>query len=636
MRNIIIGTAGHVDHGKTALIRALTGINTDRLKEEQKRGITIDLGFAYLLLPDGNVAGVVDVPGHEKFIKNMLAGAGGMDLVLLVVAADDGVMPQTREHLDILNMLEAETGIIVMTKTDLVDAEWIEAVQEEIRSAAAGTFLADAPIMPVSSYTGEGIEALRAKIYEAVEHAGNRNQDLPFRLPVDRVFSVDGFGSVATGTLIEGRLQKGDEIMVYPSGRSARIRNLQVHSHDVDTAYAGQRVAVNLAGLTREEVARGNTLAMPGSMSNSMILDVKLKILPSCMREVKHGLRLHFYYGTCNVLCRLVLLDADNLIPGEEGYAQLRFFEDVTLKKGDRFVVRFYSPLETIGGGVVLDPVAVRHKRRDITVLEALKIREHGSEAEHIEQAIADASPDFAPLDEIRKQLDKEEAAFRRHLETLVAEKRIILLGEHNAVSAFYKRETGEKLEKILSAYHKENPLRKGMRREELRSRLWPGKKASLCDRLLQIYETEGIIHCSENKAALTGFAVTFNEIDKKIRGEILRLFSEAGFSPPAMAQVYSSCSGKDKKAVDRVIEAVVEEGVLVAAAPGIFFSADSIAAAREIFRALAERKRDGVTLGEFRDETGTSRKFALALLEYFDKIGLTRKVGDARAPVNI
>lgn len=636
MSHIIIGTAGHVDHGKTALIRALTGINTDRLEEEQKRGITINLGFAHLPMPDGSIAGIVDVPGHEKFIKNMLAGAGGMDLVLLVVAADDGVMPQTREHLDILNLLDARAGIIVLTKTDLVEPDWVELVSDEIRNAVSGTFLADAPIMPVSSYTGEGIDALRAQIYQMVETAKHKSQAIPCRLPVDRVFSVGGFGSVVTGTLTEGVLHKGDEIMVYPSGQTTRVRNLQVHSKDVDTAFAGQRVAVNLAGLERNDIARGDTLAAPASMANSLLLDVKLKILKSAQREIKHGSRLHFYHGARDTLCRLVLLEKNSLAPGEEGYAQLRFSEEIALKKGDHFIVRFYSPLETVGGGIVLNPTAVKHKRGDSAVIEGLKVREHGSVADHIEQAITDAAADLAPLEEIRKQLDIDKDTFQAELEQLTADKRVLLLGKQNALSTASKAETAQKLKSILSDYHQKYPLQTGMRRDELRGRLFPGKKPSLCDYALDVFAGDGLIRYQEQKVALSGFTVTYSEHEEKIRQKIDALFAEKGFTSPSMEDIYTHCSAHDKKSVDRVFDAMASEGAIAVVTPGIFFLSATLEEAKSIFRTLADQNDGSVTLAQFRDRTGTSRKYALSLLEYFDRSGLTRKVGDARIPVKL
>ncbi len=379
MNNSIIGTAGHVDHGKTCLIRALTGIETDRLREEKKRGITIELGFAYLDLPDGGRAGIIDVPGHEKFVRNMLAGAGGIDLALLIVAADEGVMPQTVEHLGILSLLEIKHGILVMTKIDTVDDDWRQLVAEDIRSQAQGTFLEQAPLIEVSSYTGEGIEQLRQEIFCQLAQLKGKRGDIPFRIPVDRVFSMEGFGTVITGTMIEGKLKEGDEVTLYPGEKPGKVRNIQVHSQSVDTAYAGQRVAVNFSNLKKSDIQRGDVVAPPGTMHPTMMADVRLNILKEAKRAVKNTSRLHFYHGSREILCKAVLLEGDVLEPGQSGYAQLRLEETAALKAGDHFVVRFYSPLETVGGGVIVDPSPFKRKRGDQNALEELKILEKGS-----------------------------------------------------------------------------------------------------------------------------------------------------------------------------------------------------------------------------------------------------------------
>ncbi|MBQ2911755.1 MAG: selenocysteine-specific translation elongation factor, partial [Clostridia bacterium] len=350
--NIIIGTAGHVDHGKTSLIKALTGIETDRLREEKKRGITIELGFAYIDLPQGLRAGIIDVPGHEKFIKNMLAGAGGIDIALLIVAADEGVMPQTEEHLEILSLLDIRKGVIALTKTDMVDEEWLEMMKEEVAEKMHGTFMEDAKIIPVSSYTGDGIPELQAELAKLAGECEPKNETIPFRIPVDRVFSVDGFGTVITGTLIEGVVKEGDTVTIYPDKIESKVRGIQVHSQPVKQAYPGQRVAVNLAGVHKSELERGDIIAAQDSMDTSMMLDALLKVTADTERHIKNGSRLHFYHGSREILCKVVLLDKDELIKGEQAYAQIRLEENVSLKAGDRFVVRFYSPLETVGGGV--------------------------------------------------------------------------------------------------------------------------------------------------------------------------------------------------------------------------------------------------------------------------------------------
>lgn len=355
MKHIIIGTAGHVDHGKTLLVKALTGIDTDRLQEEKKRGITIELGFAHLDFSDGTQAGIVDVPGHEKFIKNMLAGAGGIDLAMLVVAADEGFMPQTVEHLGILSLLGIRDGLVVITKCDMVEPEWVDMIREDVAQQVKGTFLEGKPVMAVSAYTGEGIPELREHLHKLVLKASEKSMRVPFRLPVDRVFSVEGFGTVVTGTLIEGCIQEGEVAEIVPSGLTAKVRNLQVHGKDVETAYAGQRVAINLAGLKKTEVARGDAVVKPGTVRSSLMIDVRLQNLRNSQRVILNDSQVHLYHGSTEQLCKVVLLDRDKLDPGESCYAQLRMTAPVSTKAGDRFVIRFFSPLETIGGGVVLD-----------------------------------------------------------------------------------------------------------------------------------------------------------------------------------------------------------------------------------------------------------------------------------------
>lgn len=386
MKNIIIGTAGHIDHGKTTLIKALTGRNTDRWEEEQRRGITIDLGFTYFDLKNGDRVGIIDVPGHERFINNMVAGVVGMDLVMLVVAADEGIMPQTREHMDILGELGIEKSILVLNKCDLVEEDWLELVKEEIKEELEGTFLEQAPIVEVSAATGQGIPELievieRLTAEEVVEKDVNT---IP-RLPIDRVFSLSGFGTIITGTLLAGTISKEDNLQVYPIGKECKIRNIQVHGQDVEKCYAGQRVAINLSNVKKSELRRGCVLAPPNNMKNTMLLDVKLNVLPSSMRVLTNHTRLHLFTGTSEILCRAVLLDKEEIGPGESGFVQLRLEEEIALRRGDKFVVRFYSPMETIGGGIVLEPNPKKKKRFDKDAIEELQRKESGSSEDVIE-----------------------------------------------------------------------------------------------------------------------------------------------------------------------------------------------------------------------------------------------------------
>lgn len=629
MKHIIIGTAGHVDHGKTALIRALTGTDTDRLAEEKRRGMTIDLGFACLPLPNGSIAGIVDVPGHERFIRNMLAGAGGLDMAILVVAADDGVMPQTLEHLHILNLLGTQTGIIAITKTDLVQTEQRLSVEKEIRRIIAGTFLADAPIVPVSSHAGTGIAALKTCIGKTAETIVNKNQALPFRMHIDRVFSVTGFGTVVTGTLLEGALQQGDEIMLFPALQTVRVRGLQVHGQNITAACAGQRVAVNLSGLSQSAIKRGDTLAAPASMATTCRADVRLSFLPGGKQRIKSGTQLHIYHGSTHLPCRVILLDRTQLNPGETGYSQLCFTREVSLKKGDRFVLRYPSPPETIGGGTVLNPAAGKHKRQDTGTVEALNIYETGSIADCVVQAVT-ARP-LVPLSAIKIQLNLDEPVFLNTLETLSRDKRILLLNKEAAVTPAFKQKLGEKLHAVLSAYHGAHPLLEGMPKNELQSRLLPGNNPEIAKTLLDLFLSDGCFCIRGQKAALPGFRVTYSKREQTIQAEIEALFLNGGFAPPSLKLLYEQFATKDKEAAARVAEAMTDRGILVQAAADIYFHAAVLEDAENLFHELIGQNKTGVTLGLFRDKAGTTRKYAVAILEHFDKNGLTRRACSVR-----
>ena len=620
MKHMLIGTAGHVDHGKTALIRALTGIDADRLQEEKSRGITIDLGYAYMTLYGGEVASIVDVPGHEKFIKNMLAGAGGMDLVLLVIAADDGVMPQTREHLGILQLLNIKEGVIVLTKCDLVDEEWQSLICEDICTAVADTFLHDAEIIPVSSHTYQGIIYLKEVISHKIKNMTVKNLNIPFRIPIDRVFSAEGFGTVVTGTLVEGIMRVGDSTVVYPEGITGRVRNLQVHGSQVETAYAGQRVAVNLSGLKRDDIIRGHVLAEPDSIQPTRMLDVKLSIMSDCPREITSGSRLHFHNGTGCILCKLTLIGVDKLTAGQSAFAQLRFAEDVAVKTGDNFVVRFYSPVETVGGGIVLNTAPKKHRKtHSAEVIKALEVLEKGDIKIQIHQDIANQGG-AALMDEVQKRMSIDN--WDDEINTMVEQNRIIKIGSYLITDIYYEA-LGNKITSLLQDYHRANPLHQGMGIAELRSQALPGKKPGFFDALIAMYSH--IIQIYEGKAALQGFKIKYTPEQKKARDSILsQLYS---YTPSTIEELLSP----NKKVHEKVYEAMLAEGAIISTEPGIVFTVDIIEKAKVSLRSLASQNSSTVTLAQFRDEVQTSRKFALSLLEYFDRIGFTRKRGDSR-----
>lgn len=632
MNNIIIGTAGHVDHGKTCLIRALTGIETDRLREEKKRGITIELGFAYLDLPDGGRAGIIDVPGHEKFVRNMLAGAGGIDLALLIVAADEGVMPQTVEHLGILSLLEIQHGIIVLTKIDTVDEEWRELVAEDIRQQVQGTFLQDAPLIPVSSYTGEGIEELRQEIFRQIEKLGGKKLDTPFRIPVDRVFSMEGFGTVITGTMIEGKLQEGAEVMLYPGEKLGKVRNIQVHSRSVDTAYAGQRVAVNFSNLKKTDIQRGDVVAPPGSMHTTMMVDVRLNMLKEADRSIKNTSRLHFYHGSREVLCKAVLLEQEALEPGQSGYAQLRLEETVALKAGDHFVVRFYSPLETVGGGVVLDPSPQKHKRGDAAVLESLAILEKGTLKDKIGQGVKEGSPAYRPLDFVAVQFGASKEEAEQLAGQLESEGKLVKITAGLYLHQSFLERQGKRLSEILRQYHTANPLKEGMKREELRSRFLPQQEQAVADGLLDYYARVERIKFTNGMASLFKFKVKVDEEAARMTEAMETIYRQAGYAPPTTDEVLGQM-GKDQKKAQQVHAALVGSGTLVRMDAQMCFHREAY---DEAVRQIVEqcRAQGQITLAEVRDLLGTSRKYAMAILDTLDREKVTKKVGDVRVLV--
>lgn len=625
MKNIIIGTAGHVDHGKTALIKALTGIETDRIKEEKKRGITIELGFAYLDLPDGEKAGIIDVPGHEKFVKNMLAGAGGIDLALLVVAADEGFMPQTREHLGILSLLNISEGIIVITKKDMVDEDWLEIVCDEVRQEVQSTFLENAQMIPVSSYTGEGIEQLRQAIFTMIDQKTQiKNLDVPFRIPVDRIFSVEGFGTVITGTLIEGTMKVGDPVTVYPSRIESRIRNLQVHSQDVQEAYAGQRVAVNLAGLKKTDLNKGDVIAVPDSMHTTMMIDIHLTVLKDCDREIRNATRLHLYHGARDILCKIVLLDRDSVGAGESCYAQLRLEEEIAVKTGDRFVLRFYSPVETIGGGVILDSNPFKHKRNDAAVLESLKLKEGGSDREKISAALRDYSARFETLDFLQIQTGIPKEQFDQQINKLIKDKVAFRVSDNVVIHTDYLNRLKDSAVKLLESYHKENPLREGMKKDEFRNKLIKYEDISVVDKITDSLVNRKVLKYVNNCVALADFEVQQDNNQQ----EIENAFLQGGFSPESPDQI--AARFPKVKNFKQVLESLVNTGKLVRVEEKILLHADYYNKALTLAKEHVDQNGQ-ITLAEMRDLMGASRKFAVAVLEYWDKRGITKKVGDAR-----
>lgn len=630
MKHVIIGTAGHVDHGKTLLIKALTGIETDRLAEEKKRGITIELGFAHIEWEDGTQAGIVDVPGHEKFIKNMLSGAGGIDLAMLVVAADEGFMPQTVEHLNILTLLGIKDGLIVITKKDMVDDEWLDMIKQDVAQRSKGTFLENKPIMCVSAYTGEGIAELKQALYTLVCRAGEKNVRAAFRLPIDRVFSVDGFGTVVTGTLIEGCMNEGDAAQLVPSGTQTRIRNLQVHGQTVSTAYAGQRVAVNLANIKKTDVQRGDCVAKPDSVRVSRMLDVKLTNLKDSGRVITNDMQVHLYHGSAVMLAKVVLLDKDALQSGESGYAQLRMTENIAAKNGDRFVIRFYSPLETIGGGIILDDAPFKHKRHVESVIASLKIKEGGSAADRALQIIDEFGMALPNEQKLNAKLGLDAEELKLELNELRDSGRAVEPLEGRYISSRALDVAAANAKAALNAYHAQNPLHAGMKAAELRQKAFKNTEQTAADAIIAELCREGAIKRAGERFAAAEFSVHYTKRQTAIRKKLLDTYAKFGIEPITVDEVIATFPMNERNDFKQVLDSVVSGGELVMLTSQICYSRGAYMKACDAAKAhFAEH--DTITLAEFRDALSTSRKYALAVLEYFDKLGITRKDGDFR-----
>lgn len=631
MKNIIIGTAGHIDHGKTTLIKALTGRETDRWEEEKRRGITIDLGFTYFDLPDGNTAGIIDVPGHEKFVKNMLAGVIGMDMVLLVVAADEGMMPQTVEHLNILNMLGLKKGIVVLTKYDLIDPEWLELVKEDIKEELKGTFFENAPMTEVSSKTGYGIEELIELIVEQTEtEVEERNVNTIPRLPIDRVFSITGFGTVITGTLISGTIKKGDEVEIYPVNKICKIRNVQVHSKDAEKASAGQRTAINLSGIKKSEIYRGCVIAPVNSMKNTMMLDVKLSLLKDSRRIVENRSRLHLYTGTSEILCRVVLLDRDELSPGESCYAQLRLEEEVAVRRGDKFIVRFYSPLETIGGGEIIEPVPKKKKRFDDSLLEELKIKEKGSSTDVIEKIIRENSKNVPTVSDIAKLTALSEEEIRSNVEILEEEEKITLFSLKNDKYLWHKsfeREIEDSIEKYLSKYHEDNKYSKGAKKSELKSKYLPKMKQNVFDMAINSFIDKGLIKQEGEYIFLPYFNIQYDDFYKKCEANILKAINDAKFEFIGYEELVSTLNGKES---EEIVALMLENKELIKINEAGITTNELYEEAKNMLIEFV-KKNSKITAAEYRDILNTNRKNAIGLLEHFDMQRITRRVENDR-----
>ncbi|PKN91168.1 MAG: selenocysteine-specific translation elongation factor [Chloroflexi bacterium HGW-Chloroflexi-6] len=625
----VIGTAGHVDHGKSTLIAALTGTHPDRLKEEQEREMTIDLGFGWLNLPDGEEIGIVDVPGHRDFIENMLAGIGGIDAALLIIAADEGVMPQTREHLAILDLLQIQTGIIVITKVDLIDdAEWLDLLEEDVRRALAGTVLAQAPLVRVSARTGFGLDQLLATLKTILADRPSRLDLGRPRLPIDRVFTMPGFGTVLTGTLSDGHFSLGDEVELLPSGERGRIRGLQTHKKKEETALPGSRTAVNVSGLPLEDVTRGEVLAKPGQYKSTRRIDARLRLLKDISAPLKHATEVKVFHGTTETIAHLRLLGAEALEPGQEGWIQLELRDPLVAVRGDRFIIRLPSPAETLGGGLVVDPQPkARHRRMDESVLKRLSALLEGTPADVFFQAALALGA--APLKEMAARARLELAPAQEAIDELIADERLLALEDGktapDALTLFIAAPLWESLKAAaldsLTGYHKSYPLRKGMPREELKSKLkQPAKVFNAIVKKLAI-ATEVVE--AGSWLARPGHEIRFSESQQARVSALLRRFDGTPYSPPSVKETVADV-GED------IYTALLDLGELYAVGQDVVFRKPVYEQMVEKVRALLAEKGQA-TGAEVRDLFDTSRKYALALLEHLDALGVTLRDGDYR-----
>ena len=628
----VIGTAGHVDHGKSSLVQALTGINPDRLKEEQEREMTIDLGFAWLELPGDEPVGIVDVPGHQDFIENMLAGVGGIDAALFVIAADEGIMPQTREHLAILDLLQVPGGVIALNKVDLVDdPEWLEMVETDIRQAVYGTALAGAPLVRVSARTGAGLDELKKTLRQVLERTPRPvNLGRP-RLSVDRVFSVRGFGTVVTGTLLDGEFHLGEEVAVLPGGGSARIRGLQSYKQAVELAFPGSRTAINLAGVDTEHIKRGDVICLPGTYRPVNKMDVSVHVLPGLQAPVRHNSEVKIFLGAAEQMARLRLLDAEVLQPGQDGWAQIELSQPLVAGRKDRFILRRPSPGETIAGGVVVDPEpARRHRRFSGPVLEALSALKSGLPEDVLFQAVLThgagtvkdcftasrmpvetAWPALSRLIENRAVVVLPDGGQLTSNSPLTLDSLILTQSELDSLVA--------QVTTVLKVFHAEFPLKPGMPKEGLRSRL--KLPAPAFNALTRLWVNQLVLVEQGNAVRLPGFEVHYSPRQQEMVGRLLARFARSPYAPPS----YKECVAE---AGETLVESLLDSGRLVTVSPEVLFRDEDLKDMRsEVARMFVERPV--ITLAEVRDRFGASRRYAQALLEYFDRIGFTLREGD-------
>ncbi len=630
MKSVIVGTAGHIDHGKTALVKALTGIDADRLEEEKRRGITIDIGFAHLELSAANDEklriGFVDVPGHERFIRNMLAGVGGIDLVLLVIAADESIKPQTREHFDICRLLAVRRGITVLTKADAVDAETLDVVRLEVEEFLRGSFLdpAHSPIVAVSSLTGVGLPELKQALTQAASEVPAKNAAALARLPIDRVFTMKGFGTVVTGTLVAGTIHKEDELEVFPGGKRVRVRGVQVHGAPAERAIAGQRTALNLAGVTVEELARGMMLAPVDTLRSTRRMNVSLSLLPSA-KPLKERARVHLHSYTSEIVAEVALYEEKTVTPGQNAYAQLRLSEPTLLLPGDRFIIRQFSPVVTIGGGIVLDSIPLGKIKKD-AVVRFLRVLD-GGRAEGIVQArIARRQREGLSLKELSAQTGWSKVVLDKLLAGLLQQKSVQHLGERYIHSPAVE-EFKLCLLNTVEDFHKQNPLVPGMGKEQLRE--VTRASAEILTAIVELLARDKKLELAGEIVQLPGRGVVLKDEEAESKKIIEQAFSSAGLQVPALYNVLAGLK-VDKTRAQKIVTLLLRDKVLIKISDELVFHRSALQQLRTQLTAY-KAKSPQIDVGRFKELTGVSRKYAIPLLEYLDRERVTRRVGDAR-----
>ncbi|MDC3237141.1 selenocysteine-specific translation elongation factor [bacterium] len=630
-QNIILGTAGHIDHGKTSLVKALTGIETDRLKEEKERGITIELGFASLDLPNGQHIGIVDMPGHEKFVKNMVAGSSGIDIVTMVIAADEGVMPQTREHMEICNLMGVEYGIVALTKTDMVDEDLLELAMEDINDFVQGTFLEDKPVIPVSSVTNDGIDEFITTLETICTTIPNRHFSSIFRLPVDRVFSMKGFGTVITGTLTSGSINVGDEVMVYPRQIVSKVRGIQVHSSGVKNAAAGTRTAVNFQGLDKTSIIRGDILSLPHTLIESYMVDAHFLYLKSNAKPAKSRTRIRFHSGTSEILGYMILLDRKELTPGDEAPVQFRLESPVCCIKDDRYVIRSYSPVKTIGGGSILNPASQKHKLFDKNVIQGLeKLLDHNNE-QTITFFLSLKGYQGLSFSDLRVMTNIPDKKLKSSLQKLLAMQEIFQTDKEKQifVSGSFFDDFRKNIIHRLQIFHSKNPLKEGMPTQELKSKFQYIKDTKFFNILFARLSRENLIILDKNIIKLTDHKVALQVDQHEIKDKIRKIYQSNGLTPPFFRTICKDLE-IDKKTSTDVLHMLIDEKSIIKTKDDLYFDAGEIS---RLEQKLVEflKTNESITTPEFKEMTQVTRKFVIPLIEYFDSVKVTIRVGDIR-----